>query len=165
MKVVFFFLIVTTCLISCRNDAKQIPDANSSSEPAVIEKKAPKSLPYSVEYNGDTDEMTLVRAKSQSAGLSSNGIVELLNKKHLAIKLDFVKASGDTIFLEIDDAVKLTQEMGSAGAQSYLAEVTYAFTEVEGIKQVNLNFEEGDHAMPGNYKRSDFSEFKIVQEK
>jgi hypothetical protein len=76
------------------------------------------------------------------------------------IKLDYVKSSGDTIYIRIADANYLTQQMGSSGAEAYLAELVYNCTEIPGIRYVNLAFEEGDHAQPGTYKREDFNTTK-----
>ena len=73
-------------------------------------------------------------------------------------KLDLVKEGMDIVFVKIDDANKLTQGMGSTGAESYLAELTFSLTELKGIKAVNVNFQEGDHAMPGVYTRDDFKD-------
>jgi hypothetical protein len=76
------------------------------------------------------------------------------------IKLEYIKSSGDTIFIRIPDANYLTQQMGSSGAEAYLAELVYDCTEIPGIRLVNLDFEEGDHAQPGTYKREDFNTAK-----
>ncbi len=46
--------------------------------------------------------------------------------------------------------------MGTAGAQSYIATITYSLTELAEINYVNFDFKEGDHALPGTYKRTGF---------
>ena len=51
----------------------------------------------------------------------------------------------------------LTESMGSAGAQDFLAGVTYTLTENPGIKAVDFAFRAGEHAMPGVYTRGDFA--------
>jgi hypothetical protein len=43
----------------------------------------------------------------------------------------------------------------------FLAEATFALTEIEGIKAVNFNFQEGDHAAPGTYTRNDFDKLNL----
>jgi hypothetical protein len=165
MKVVSSFLLICIFLTSCQNDAKQIPKDEVSVEREVPKVTTTKSLPYRLEYDEGTQRMTLIERQGNSDKLSQREVVELLNEKHRKIKLDLLKSSNDTVFLKIKNATNLTQEMGSAGAQAYLAEVTFSITKVKGIQVVDLLFEEGDHAMPGSYKREDFSEFKVVEQK
>jgi len=74
------------------------------------------------------------------------------------VQLAFVKTSGDTVYLKIPDPMYLTQQMGSSGPTIYLAQAVYSLTEVPGIKYVNLDFEEGDHASPGTFNRDSFKD-------
>jgi hypothetical protein len=76
------------------------------------------------------------------------------------IKLVFIKISNDTVYVAIPESNYLTQQMGTAGAQSYMSATTYSLTELAGIKFVNYSFEEGDHMAPGVYSREDFKEFQ-----
>lgn len=89
--------------------------------------------------------------------LSVTSVTGYINGEDSNIQLEYVKTSGDTVFLKIPDAEYLTQRMGSSGPTMYLAGVVYNFTEIPGIKYVNLDFEEGDHAQPGTYSRENFS--------
>lgn len=89
--------------------------------------------------------------------LSVASVTGYINGEDSNIQLEYVKTSGDTVFLKIPDAEYLTQRMGSSGPTMYLAGVVYNFTEIPGIKYVNLDFEEGDHAQPGTYSRENFS--------
>lgn len=89
--------------------------------------------------------------------LSVASVTGYINGEDSNIQLEYVKTSGDTVFLKIPDAEFLTQRMGSSGPTMYLAGVVYNFTEILGIKYVNLDFEEGDHAQPGTYSRENFS--------
>jgi hypothetical protein len=45
---------------------------------------------------------------------------------------------------------------GTHGASAYLAEVIYNLTEITGVDFVNFRFNEGEHAAPGTYSRTDF---------
>lgn len=72
------------------------------------------------------------------------------------INLDLQRITKDTVFLKIDDATYLTQRMGTTGAFAFMAELVYSLTEVPSVYIVNLDFEEGDHASPGVYRRADF---------
>ena len=67
-----------------------------------------------------------------------------------------------TANIEIVNDRYLTHDMGSSGAQDYLAEVTYTLTEYPGIKSVNFIFQAGDHAMPGMYSRESFTSYRLV---
>lgn len=88
--------------------------------------------------------------------LSPASVITYLNNNNPNIKLELNKISGDTIYIKIPNATFLTQQMGSSGSEIYVAEVIYNCTELPGIKFVTLDFEEGDHAQPGTYKREDF---------
>ncbi len=69
------------------------------------------------------------------------------------IHLDFIKVSNDTIFVKIKNSNYLTQSIGTTGAYSFMIITTFTLTELKGIKYVNFDFEEGDHASPGTYSR------------
>jgi hypothetical protein len=69
---------------------------------------------------------------------------------------------GRTVHVEIINDEYLTQRMGTSGAQDYLAAVAYTLTEHPGISRVNFLFEEGDHAAPGLYTRTDFEQYYQV---
>lgn len=73
--------------------------------------------------------------------LSVASVTGYINGDDSNIQLEYVKTSGDTVFLKILDAEYLTQRMGSSGPTMYLAGVVYNFTEIPGIKYVNFDFE------------------------
>ncbi len=92
--------------------------------------------------------------------LTAANMIARLNETYPEIRLDLVRVSGDSIFLDIKKARYLTQQMGSSGPEAYLGEVTYNLTEVPGINYVNIRFKEGDHASPGTFSRTDFVQVK-----
>jgi hypothetical protein len=63
------------------------------------------------------------------------------------------KIEGDTAFIRILEQQRLTQEMGTTGATAYLQAITYTLTSIPSIQYVALDFEAGDHAIPGRYSR------------
>lgn len=77
-------------------------------------------------------------------------------------QINLQKIEQQTANVEVANDQYLTQNMGSDGAQDYLAEVTFTLTEHPGIKAVNFIFNAGDHAMPGLYSRESFAAYKIV---
>jgi hypothetical protein len=88
--------------------------------------------------------------------LSPVAVVTWINKFNVIIKLELLRISRDTIYLAIPDASNLTQQQGSAGATMMLAGIVYNLTEIPGIRYVNLDFEQGDHAAPGTFDRGTF---------
>lgn len=88
--------------------------------------------------------------------LSIASILEFMNLRYPEIRIQPERQSGDTLFTFIGDAHYLTQQMGSTGPAMYLAELVYNLTELPGIRQVFVRFEEGDHAQPGLFSRDSF---------
>jgi len=160
MKVIVFILVAVVCFSSCRNETdSKVNDRDSLSTATSIESTEGISDPlYTVEYDEKTQGLNLVRGDETITGVDAADVVRVMNKKYEGIKLDLVDSGKDTIAVKIDDATKLSQGMGSMGAEAYLAELTFSMTELEGVKAVKIDFEEGDHAMPGVYTRADFKD-------
>jgi hypothetical protein len=113
--------------------------------------------------NDSTGNLQMVRLSPIIGdSLNPRSIISFLNKTDLGnetshkIYLTLVKTSNDTIYLKIKNSFPLTQSIGTTGAMLYIAGVTYNLTELKTIKYVNLDFEEGDHAVPGTYSRDSF---------
>jgi hypothetical protein len=66
---------------------------------------------------------------------------------------------GDTAVVSLAQAEVVTEQMGSTGAQCYLAGVTFSLTSVEGIDHVRFDMKEGSHGSPGRYDRADYVYF------
>ena len=92
--------------------------------------------------------------------MSAKNLIQLINNNYDSIHLDYIKTSHDTIYVHIPHSEMLTERIGSTGAEMYLASATWSLTELKGIKYVNYNFEEGDHASPGVYNRNSFKNFQ-----
>jgi hypothetical protein len=166
MKVSFFYIFLTLLMISCANESEQSESAgnsDSSSHGAANVQLGLDSAPYTIELDEQTQQIKLVRTKESLKGADASDIIRVLNKKYWGIKVDLVKLDAQMVTLKIDDATKLTQTMGSAGAEAYLAELTYSLTELPGIKKVEIDFQEGDHAMPGIYQRQDFADLVDIK--
>jgi hypothetical protein len=67
-----------------------------------------------------------------------------------------------TVRLLIENSGYLTQRMGGAGAQDFLAAATYTMTECPVITAVDFEFPQGDHAAPGLYTRMSFTDYRTV---
>lgn len=88
--------------------------------------------------------------------LTAPNMIQLLNNLYPEILLHYTKVSNDSIFISINKSTYLTEQIGSSGADAYLAEVTYNLTEIKGINFVDIRFKAGDHASPATYSRTDF---------
>jgi len=112
----------------------------------------------------DDESSKLVMKRIQpipADSLTADNLIQHINSRYDQIKLQLVKISNDTVFVKIRQSNFLTQQMGSAGADMYITEVTYNLSELNNIGYVNFDFKEGDHATPGTYSRTDFTNIKF----
>jgi hypothetical protein len=115
--------------------------------------------PYSWEavLNDSTGRLEMKKREDEFPDTSSvAAVLAFINTRYPQILIEFERQSGDTLFSFIPDAHYLTQQMGSTGPTMYLAELVYNLTELPGIRQVYVRFEEGDHAQPGLFSRDSF---------
>ena len=156
------FIVLIAFIYSCTSDKKspvaEIHDSIAADKPAA--RPTLDSLPWNTVYNEKTQALVLQHHISDMTGIGQEEIIKALNKKYPDIQMEFVGARGDTVITRIKDALQLTQNIGTAGAEAYMAEATYSLTEIPSIKAVTFEFEVGDHAMPGTYNREDFKDFK-----
>ena len=149
MKSFLYLLLSSLIIISCGN--------NSADESLDETDTATINYSWQAFLNDSTGKMEM--KKEEAAGLdslSTASIIDYINASDSNIHLDALKTSNDTVYIKIADATYLTQRMGSTGPSLYLAEVVYNLTEIAGIRYVNFNFEEGDHAQPGTFNRDSF---------
>ncbi|MFD2162543.1 hypothetical protein ACFSJU_09065 [Paradesertivirga mongoliensis] len=162
MRRIVYVLLAYVLVVSCSNESENKVTDQDVADTVVEDAPAPiNAPPYAVEYDQETQDLNLVRSKENIGKADVDDMLRVINAKYEGIKLDLISSKTDTVNLRIADASKLTQEMGSAGAEAYLAEVTFSLTELPGIKAIKVEFEEGDHAMPGVYTREDFKNVKI----
>ena len=93
-----------------------------------------------------------------SISLTPEDLIMVLNKRKPKCKLELIKLSGDTVFVQVINDYYLTERMGTTGAYCYLGETVYTLTEHNLINKVKLDLEFGSHASPGVYTRIDFKE-------
>lgn len=91
---------------------------------------------------------------------SSVQLIDALNNNFPEIHLDLLKVSHDTMYVDIPDSKRLAREIGSTGAENYMASATYTLTELKNVKFVNFKFAPGEHAEPGTYSRNDFKRLR-----
>ncbi len=156
-------LFIITVLFSCRNESGENKEAGSRDELSgeiAEDMEAPlPALPYLAVFDEPTEQLKAEKNTDfNPASLDADGLTQALVANYPEIKPKIDRISNDTLYLHIADAQYLTQQMGSSGAQMYLLEATYAYTELSNINVVNFSFSEGDHALPGNYKRDSFGQ-------
>ena len=66
--------------------------------------------------------------------LTGEMMEKIVNKTWPRVQIKFTGTSNDTAFVSIPDSQVLTQQMGSAGAESFMVSTVYSFTEINGIK-------------------------------
>lgn len=169
-KYLFLTLSLFILLNSCVSDSQQ---SDQDQDSAVVIDSAsivdttsgidltPPALPFVVIFNEETERFDIVEnTENQDFTPNGNGYIEALNSKYPEINIRMGDRRQDTLDVFIDDATYLTQSIGSAGANSYLAEATYAFTTLDSVNVVNFNFDTGDHATSGPYTRAFFKDFR-----
>ena len=161
-------LLILTIAISCRNETEKNKEPEIQGDAAEHigeDSGAPlPTLPYLAVFDEQTEQLTIEKNTDfDTASLNADALTQELITNYPEIKPEIDRISNDTLYLHITDAQYLTQQMGSAGAQMYLMEATYAYTELPNINVVHFSFEEGDHALPGNYTRNSFNQRSRVQ--
>ena len=91
--------------------------------------------------------------------LNADTLIEGLNEYYEKVFLEKIKISGDTIYTVIKNSKYLAEQMGSTGAEIYVADVVLNLTAVPGIKYVTINMEEGSHAQPDTWIMDNFKKY------
>ena len=119
-----------------------------------------RSLIWTVDEEKPGEEKLKKPESAIPETFSSAQLIEVLNNNFPEVHLDLLKVSHDTMYVTIPDSKRLSRELGSTGAENYMASATYTLTELKKIKFVNFNFTPGDHAEPGTYSRQDFQRLR-----
>lgn len=83
-------------------------------------------------------------------------LIETLNKRPYECSIEYISQRNDTLDIRILNDEFLTERMGSTGAFCMLGETVYTLTENDSVNYVNIEMNEGSHAGPGIYHRSNF---------
>ncbi len=160
MKTILITFGIIFLIISCNTKQQEDREINETDEKNEIGSE--RSVVYdsseaiwSYDYNQQTEEFEIKQLRSVDRdALTGEAVEKIINKTWPRVQIKFVRTSNDTAFISIPDSQVLTQQMGSAGAESFMISTTYSFTELKGINHVSFDFEEGDHAIPGVYERN-----------
>jgi len=93
-----------------------------------------------------------------SLGKSPHELIEILNKRNVQPKIEYLVIQSDTIKVQIVNDEFLTEQMGTTGAYCYLGETVFTLTENDLIRFVKIEMDSGSHASPGIYTRMDFKD-------
>lgn len=165
MKRFSFLILTVTLIVSCKT--KQAEKQVSNIDTANLIVKADTSNIKTDSHFFWTSELDpkkgLVMIRTTPVRkdlLTAASMISMLNDLYPEIRLSFIKLSNDSIFVRIIKSTYLTQQLGSSGAEAYIAEVTYNLTELTGVNFVQIRFKEGGHGSPGTYSRTDFVQIK-----
>lgn len=155
-SILFIGLLFVFCY-SCTSTTDQrtntIDSLNSFTDSANLQNLS--QAIWKMEYDSILKKDTMIKLREvNSDTLTAEKLITILNNTWADIKINFVKTSGDTIFIKIPESDILTQQMGTSGANYYMSSVIYTLTELRDTKYVCFDFVEGDHAIPGTYQRS-----------
>ncbi|MBB1284635.1 hypothetical protein HRH25_09650 [Flavisolibacter sp. BT320] len=163
-------LLLLSFLLSCSNNAgDKITDndtstADSSSWEGNELGEAPADKEQFFIYQVDSDSKTIKKNPAlHPSYYSVDTLIMGLNERYPQILLEKKSVGHDTLYTEIKNAAFLTNQMGSAGSEAYIAQVVLNLTAVQGINYVRIDFEEGSHAAPDVFSRQAFSGYKEVQ--
>jgi hypothetical protein len=151
-------------LIACNNN-DATADNNNAEDTVMTEDVSDLAPPDRLVWVPDFDTVKgefylRQQRKLTTDTLAPATMISDLNATWDDIKLVLVKVSNDTLYVSIPDSEYLGQQMGSAGAQSYMASTTYNLTELKGIKYVTYDMQPGDHVSPGTYSRKSFENYR-----
>lgn len=167
MKAKLISIALLFLVLSCNTSQEDTKvDSEKDKEIAIIPDSvvAKESLEaiWKYDFNEQTEEFEVKQLRSvESDAMSGEIIAEIINKSWPRVQIEFTRTSNDTVFISIPDSEALTQQMGSAGAESFMISTTFSFTELKGINHVSFDFEEGDHARPGVYSRESWQGIKV----
>ena len=115
------------------------------------------------DYYWKSDYDTIINSEYLKRGVmldsiskSPSELIEILNIRPSKPKVEFVEIVRDTLIISIFNDTYLTEQMGTLGADCYMAETVYTLTENETIKFVRFKMNYGSHANPGLYSRNDY---------
>src|SRR5688572_6511231 len=168
MRILFSILLISM-LFSCSNNA----DNKAKDDSTRIREITGDSTEVSIEeldeddfyvWKVDAEGKTMRRnPKLADASLGVDTLIIGLNEMYPNVKLEKVKLSNDTLYTQIKDSDYLTERMGSAGSEAYIAQAVLNLTSAQGVKFVRIDFEMGSHAMPDTWSRENFKDYKPVQ--
>lgn len=91
-----------------------------------------------------------------SISASPEQFIKILNMRPAKCKIELIGVFGDTVKISIKNAAYLSEQMGSLGAECFMAETVFTLTEIDYVRYVKIEMDTGSHAGPGVFSRVDF---------
>lgn len=165
----FSSLLLLLLLFSCNNNARKEPTEKTSLLPPTAgdtTEAVPEIVDKGEFYVWDVNSGT--KTKKQNPQLRPNyynvdTLLMGLNERYPRIRLEKKRLGHDTLYTEIKDAGYLTEQLGSTGAEAYVAQAVLNLTSVKGIRYLRIDFAEGSHASPDVWSAENFRDYKEVQ--
>jgi PBP1b-binding outer membrane lipoprotein LpoB len=161
-------LLLALLMLGCNQTAEKEVTTNElppQTDTMVVQKEVEVFNPDSKLYIWKaTPDYKKIKNTDIPAGLlNADSLIKGLNEQYENIFLEKIKISGDTIYTKIKNASYLTDQMGSTGAEIYVADVVLNLTAVPGIKYVNIDLLEGSHMEPGVWSLDNFKKYTEVK--
>jgi len=142
MKNCFFLIYACLLIAACSNSKDEQQEVEEVETGTEI-------LLWQSDLDDSTGRLELIHDKPMVVDtLTPETIITYLNNQYPRVQLKLDRISRDTLYVSIPEADFLTQQMGSSGPIIYFADAVYNLTEIPGMRYINFNFEEGDHAAP-----------------
>lgn len=165
----FILLAVMVAFISCSGNKDEetniSPKTEENADSTVTEQPAsynPETKLYV--WKADYDYTKVQNTSIQPSQLNADSLIKGLNELYENVFLQKEKISGDTIYTYIANSEYLSNQMGSTGAEVYIADAVLNLAEVPGVKYVSIKMKEGSHAQSGVYSKQNFEKYKTVKE-
>lgn len=165
----YLFLTTTMALmLSCSNNVNDSSDSDPTSltsaelRPSELteQEQKRKREQYFI-WEVDADKKTITKnPQLQPEFFNVDILIAGLNEMYPEITLEKVRITHDTLYMQIRDAAYLTNQMGSFGAEQYIAQAVINLTSVEGVRYVRIDFPLGSHASPDVWSRESFAGYK-----
>jgi hypothetical protein len=160
--ILFLFIVMFSCN-NKKQEEETIVEETPLSDSADMNKPPefnPDSKLYiwrsTADYKKEKNEM------ASPVIMNTDSLIKGLNEYYENVYLEKEKLSGDTLYTIIRDSKYLSQQMGSTGAEMYLADVILNLTTVPGVKYVKIEMEAGDHMQPGTWSAEDFKNYQPI---
>lgn len=163
-----FLLAAIIAFVSCNGNKEE------ANKDAIIETtEAPTTIKPSLQYNPESklyvwkanfDYTKVQNLALQPVNLNTDSLIKGLNERNENVFLKKDRISNDTLYTFIDDSQYLSNQMGSTGAELYIADVVLNLAEVPGVKYVAIKMQEGSHAQSGIWTQKNFEQYKTAKE-
>lgn len=162
-------LAVMMAIISCNGNKEKetnigtpiedVPDNSTSNKPMSTSEESKLYV-----WKADYDYTKVQNTSIQPTQINADSLIKGLNGLYENVLLQKEKISGDTIYTYITNSEYLTNQMGSSGAEVYIADAVLNLSELPGVKYVSIKMKEGSHAQSGVWTKQNFEKYKTVKE-